>query len=844
MALLERHTQLAALAAAERDAARGQGSLVLVTGEAGAGKTVLLRRFASQSGARFAWGMCDELVTPRPLGPFRDMFAHLHGQPDPNMFFDAMLEELNAMPHPAVAIVEDAHWADRATLDAIRFIGRRISRVRALLVVTYRYDEVPADHALRLCVGAVPADDVRRIPVGPLSKDAVASMAEGTGVDAEKLYELTGGNPFYVTETLADPVASVPLSVQDAVMARVGRLGPTARACAEVASVIPGAADVVLLDSCGVLDGLDEAVQLGVLRVDGNEVTFSHELVRRSVEQSLTESRRHGVNGDVLDALAERGADPARLAHHAVHAGRAAAIIQYAPIAAQRASSMGAHLEAFEHYRRALRHADRCPVPQLLELLDQAAHAGYQAGRYFEVREYMARAVELTRASGDRAALSRSLRVLADIEWHVGRGPEAQAAANEAVDVLAGGDYGEPLANAYGLQARLAMLDHRSDEAVAWGEKAVALFEQDGLTVPADLLVTFGSARIQRDPDDAGTLVAALRVAVDRRDVHAAARAYINLGDELTLHMRYAEARPYLDEGLTFLERHDELVALDHLRAARARWHLDRGMWTDAQLDAELADGPDGPSTTIARLVLALLKTRRGDPAAGAAIADLADRARASAEAQFVIPAALAEAEFRWLAGQLDGVATALEPVLPAIWRSGMGRVIGEAALWLHRIGRLDEMPVGAAEPYALQVTGQSREAASAWRELGRPYEAADALADASDPELLLESLTILDRMNAEPRAAMVRRHLVELGMESVPRGPRAATRSNPAGLTARQVEVLRLLSAGLTYRSIADRLHVSVKTVDHHATAIRTKLGVASRAQAVDTGLRLGILP
>ncbi len=844
MALLERHTQLAALAAAERDAARGQGSLVLVTGEAGAGKTALLRRFAMQSEARFAWGMCDELLTPRPLGPFRDMFAHLSGQPDLNRFFDAILEELNSMPHPAVAIVEDAHWADRATLDAIRFIGRRISRVHALLVVTYRDDEVPADHSLRLSLGAVPADDVRRIAVGPLSKDAVVSMAEGTGVDPDKLYELTGGNPFYVTESLADPDATVPMSVQDAVMARVGRLGPTARACAEVASAIPGATDVVLLESCGVLDGLDEAVRLGVLRVDGDEVTFSHELVRRSVEQSLTESRRHAVNGDILDALAARGADPARLAHHAVRAGRVAAVIRYAPVAAQRASSMGAHLEAFEHYRRALEHADRYAAPELLELLDHAARAGYQAARYAEAREYMARAVELNRASGDRARLSGSLLLLADIEWHIGRGQQAQAAANEAVNVLTGGDYGEALANAYGLQARLAMLDHRSDEAVTWGEKAVTLFEQEGLTVPAGLLVTIGSARIQRDPDDIDALVAALRVAVDRRDIHAAARAYVNLGDELTLHMRYAEARPYIEEGMAFLERHDELVALDHLRAARARWHLDRGMWTDAQLDAELADGPPGPSTTIARLVLALLKTRRGDPSAGAAIDDLSRRARDAAEAQFIIPAALAEAEFRWLTGDTDGVATALDPVLPTIWRSEMGRVIGEAALWLHRTGRLGEIPTGIARPYELHLAGQHQQAASVWRELGRPYEAADALADSSEPELLLDALATLDRMHAEPRAAMVRRRLVELGLESVPRGPRAATRSNPAGLTARQVEVLRLLTDGLTYRSIANRLHVSVKTVDHHVTAIRNKLGVGSRVDAVEAGRRLGIVP
>ena len=826
MALLERHSQLAALAAAERDAACGQGSLVLVTGEAGAGKTVLLRRFAEESSARFAWGMCDELVTPRPLGPFRDMFARNSGQLEAGGFFDVLLDELSAIPHPVVAVVEDAHWADRATLDAIRFIGRRINRIHAILVVTCRADEVPADHPLRLAIGAVPATDVRRVPVGPLSRQAVTSLAAGTGVDAEKLYQLTGGNPFYVTESLADPEVTVPLSVQDAVMARVGRLGSTARACAEVAAAVPGAADIALLDACRVIDGLDEAVRLGVLRIDGESVVFSHELVRRSVEASLAEARRHEVNGQVLDALAERGADPARLAHHAVRAGRVAAVVQYAPIAAQRASSMCAHLEAFQHYQQALMHADRYPIARLLELLDEATYAGSVSGHYEAVHKYVTRAVELNRASGDPARLSRSLRELANVDWHIGQGPSAQAAADEAVEVLNGGDYNEQLAHSYSLQARLAMLDHRTDEAVSWGEKAVTLFEQDGLTVPADLLVTIGSARIQHDPYDTDTLVAALHVAIDRGDVHAVERAYINLGDELTLHMRYAEAKPYLDDGLAYVEQRDALVAVDHLQAARARWYLDRGMWSEAKLDAESAAGADGPSTTIARLVLALIETRHGDPCAAASIADLSRRARASAEAQFVIPAALAEAEFNWLRGDDEGVAKALDPVLPAIWRSGMGRIVGEAALWLHRIGRLDAIPPGAAEPYALQVAGEWRKAASAWTELGRPYEAADALADAFEPESLLAALAILNRMNAEPRAAMVRRRLAELGVDSVPRGPRAATRSNPAGLTARQVEVLRLLGDDLTYRSIAARLHVSVKTVDHHVTAIRSKLG------------------
>jgi DNA-binding CsgD family transcriptional regulator len=307
--------------------------------------------------------------------------------------------------------------------------------------------------------------------------------------------------------------------------------------------------------------------------------------------------------------------------------------------------------------------------------------------------------------------------------------------------------------------------------------------------------------------------------------------------------MRYADAWSYLDDGLAYLERHDAMLDITHLRAVRAHWHLDRGNWAEAKLEADQAVGPAAPSTTIALLVLALLQTRRGDPSAGAAIEDVSRRAHAAAEAQHLVPAALAAAEFHWLAGDHDGVAKALDPLLGTISRSGIGRWIGEATLWRHRIGQLRRVPAGAAEPYVLQVAGKWREAAAAWNQLGRPYDAADALADRSEPEVLLEALTVLDRMGAEPRATMVRRRLVELGVDSVPRGPRAATRSNPAGLTARQVEVLRLLDDDLTYRSIANRLHVSIKTVDHHVTAIRTKLGVGSRADAVEAGRRLGIV-
>lgn len=131
-----------------------------------------------------------------------------------------------------------------------------------------------------------------------------------------------------------------------------------------------------------------------------------------------------------------------------------------------------------------------------------------------------------------------------------------------------------------------------------------------------------------------------------------------------------------------------------------------------------------------------------------------------------------------------------------------------------------------------------------AWEAVGRPYAQADALGDAPEPEAMFRALEILDTLGAKPRAAMVRRRLREMGVTRIPRGPREATRTSPAGLTARQTEVLELLAEGLTYKEIADRLYVSTKTVDHHLSAVRLKLGVSTSQEAVEAGRRLGILP
>lgn len=840
--MLERHTQLAELRAAERDAGVGHGSIALVTGEAGAGKTSLVQRFTADSKARILWGLCDDLLTPRPLGPFRDML----GRADAGLFsafLDAIVAELDRRPHPAVAVVEDAHWADEATLDAIRFVGRRIGRMPALLVVTYRDDEVPADHPLRLALGAVPAADLRRVRLGPLSRDAVARLAGRPDVD--RLFRLTGGNPFFVREVLASPDDTVPLTVQDAVMARINRLSETGLRCVEVASVVPGPAERWLLDGCGVASGVDEAVRLGVLHADGDgeTVSFSHELVRRAVEHGLADSRRRTLNDHVLGVLVPRDADPARLTHHAVRAGDGAAVARFAPEAARQAVELECHREAFEHYGQALNHADRFGSGELADLLDAFAREGDLTGSPDRVREATVRAIELGDALGDQERKGRSLRRLSLVEWSLGHWKGADEAAAAAVEVLSRLEPGPALVEAYEQRSRLAMVDFRPDEAISWGEKAIALSKRlPNVPVPANAIVTVATSRRLRDPGDLRPLVAALEMSVASGAAYAASRAYVNLTEGLLQVMRYEQAGAYLEEGIAYCRAHDLMAGHTFLFALRARLHLERGNWQAARDDALRALSGEAAGQLHALWVLATVQLRTGDPAAGPTFAE-ASRITGDGEAQYAVPLGLARAEAAWLAGDHDGASAAVRPVVELLRSRGVRGWVNMAALWQWRAGHLDAVPEDVDGPVALQIAGRWREAAARWGALGRPYEQADALAAAPEPRPLLDALQILDRLGAAPRASMVRRRLAEMGVLSVPRGPRDSTRNSPAGLTQRQTEVLELLAEDLTYRQIADRLHVSVKTVDHHVSAVREKLDVNTRDDAVHAARRLGIL-
>ena len=424
---------------------------MLVGGEAGVGKTTLVRAFAAELGseARVLWGACDPLSTPRPLGPFVDVAQEAGGSLEHAIERGAsayeIVESLSTMTRlgrPTVLVVEDLHWADEATLDVLRLLARKIERERMLAVATYRDDELDREHPLRIALGAIatrPA--VERLPVAPLSRSAVTILAASAGVDPEELYRKTSGNAFFVTEILAAGDGPIPHSVVDAVLARMARLTPAARAVIDAVAIVPPRAEPWLLDALvgQSIDGLDECVRSGTLAYGHNGVAFRHELARLAVEGSIEPQRRLVLHRRALSALRSPPGgdlDLARLAHHAGAAGDVDAVIEFAPVAGDRASSLGAHREAATLYEAALRYSGALEPSEQAVLLRKLSHECYLTDRADDAIQALEGAVACYRELGDRLREGDTMRALSNILWCPGRGEEARRTGLEAVALL------------------------------------------------------------------------------------------------------------------------------------------------------------------------------------------------------------------------------------------------------------------------------------------------------------------------------------------------------------------------------------------------------------------------
>lgn len=846
--LVEREQELTDVAEVARDAMSGSGCVVLVSGEAGIGKSSVVNAVRGRipAEARLLVGHCDDLSTARTLGPFRDLIgsvgaelsAALRDGTDRDRILTALHAELDWAGRPTVLVIEDVHWADDATLDVLRYLVRRVDRLPLVLMLTYRDDELGRQHPLLQLLGMV-GGQARRLALRPLSAAAVRELCAGTGLGAAEVLAVTSGNPLFVSEVLAaGPGAGVSRTVTDVVLARLGRLDDPVREAVEQLSVVPTAIERQLVDALvpGGLAALAAAEERGFLTVTPRQATFRHELTRRAIADAVPAGRQALLNARVLAALIDDpAADVARIVHHAAAAGDHGAVVRFGPTAARSAAALGAHREAAAHYRLVLAQAEAFAPAERAALLDGYAVMSYMTGESDCAVPAQQQAIALYRELGASASVGAGLRWLSRMHWIAGDRPAAEATAAAAVAELERVGDRRLLAIAYSNRAQLDMLARRSSAAVPMAERAVALArETDDVATLCHALNNLGSAlwALGR-PDGRGLVEESLRIALEINAFDDAARAYTNLAWPLLDQFQLDDAQQYIDAGIAFADGAEHGVFIEYLRIGRARLEMHRCEWDAAIRSAEQAVTGHAQFRYQALTVTGRIHCRLGAASGAGELATAVELAREANEPQWLGPVAAASAEAAWLrADHAAIVAVAAAPYAelfelddPSLWP--------ELAFWLGKAGHPVRLRP-SANPYGLLAAGDWREAADIWQATGCRYEYALALAESAEPHDQLAAIEVLDALGAKPLARILRDGLRRRGITTIPRGPVMSTQQNPAGLTGRQLEVLELVADGLTSAEIADRLVVSIRTVENHVSAVLGKLGVHSRAEAV----------
>lgn len=851
--LLDRGAQLQLLAASIEEARRGSGGSVVVRGEAGCGKTSLVRAALAdvEDRVRVVWTSCEPLTAPRPLAPIVDAHRQLLGDRAGDgtrigPLFEALRDQ------PVALVIEDLHWADDATLDVVTRLAARMAATPSTMLVTFRPSGA---EPLRGVLGQLARTEARYVETPPLSRTSVAALAADADRDGDAVFELTAGVPFLVAAVLTAPGMTLPDSAADAILASTAGLDESGRTALEVISCVPRVGSsrdsdealvpFAVLELGGVDAGaIDAAERTGLIEVGRAGAAFRHELGRLAVESTLSGARRRIIHASLRDAFRSSGADAAVIAHHAIRAGDDQDIIDACDEAARVATEAGALRQACALLAEAVDAARRTRDDRLVDLAERSARQRYLTNDLAGAIEHQRVALGILLAGEDPERVAASHLRLSRYSWFRGDRANAAAHVDTALGVLAKWPTGEAMAEALIGRCQLAML--QGDRAVAERSAAEAL-ELLGADRRPDLraavLTNIGSVRLLAgDAEGLTQLRAGIDVA-SQVGGEEYVRGCLNAAYVLTEVRRLSAAEPYLARGLRYAQEQELDTWLYYLIGIRARWRMLHGNTSAAIEDADLTDSDD--RNDLNRILPALV---RGTIAARAG-ADEADRHLGEAlelthrfgEAHRTGPVLAAVAERAWLQGTDAPVDQLMHFLDDAAGRIGP-MLTGEIAAWLVRLGAPVVHVDCAGTPYALARDGDHQAAARVWAELQAPYDRALSLIDDGQPDSLLEARRICDPLGATATVDIIDHHLVRAGAP-IPRGPRPSTQANVALLTSRQLEVLDLLARGYTNAQIAEELFISLKTAGHHVSAIFIKLGAKRRTEAVAIARQLGLV-
>jgi predicted ATPase/DNA-binding CsgD family transcriptional regulator len=861
--LVERHIHIEQLQELLAEAGRGKGRVVVLSGEAGVGKSTLAQAFAetAEESARILWSACEDLTTPDPLGPLHDLARDakwnlpqaLDKKGSRLAVFSECLGIFNDPVHANLLIIEDLHWADNATLDFVRFLGRRVRNTHILLLITARNDEPGGHSNIRRALTDIPSNNVIRIDVPALTEQAVIKLARDKGFDGKALFQTTAGNAYFVTELLrARRGDGLPPTVRDAVLARADRLSALARAVLDAVSIFPRWAEAFAVEAlCGEQHAvyLDECITQGILNASGDTYAFRHEIARRAIELALTPSRRQALNAQALAILrANPDISVARLVHHAQEANDWIAVRGLASIAGDEASRLGAHREAAGHFILALKHTDSLSIDERKALYEKHAFESHLVGQLEQAIRSRNILLEIHRTAGEALKEGDCLRWLSRLNYLAGNRIAAERYANEAVTLLESLPHGAELAMAYSTLSQLAMVAGDNDEALAQGRKALALIEQKNLNRPDILchaLNNVGFSQQWQAPDHGRSLLdRSLEIAMANDFQENVARFYTNRASFEFEQLADGQAKAFLETGISYCIERDLDTWRDYMRGILAMVLLRQGQCNDAEETAMVVISNDD-ATPLMRyrsvMALATLRTRRGEPA-DALLAELSKFLETGLEFQRIMPYALLISERAWL-GQADRT-EALQLLERVEAMAPDAGATSEIFLWKSTLGAHEGAPQAQhlREPFRNLLSSSWLAVADAWQGIGAPFEQALCLLE-GNPDAQRQALAIFESLGATAVVEHVQQMMQARGLRIAARGPRASTRANQAGLTKRQMDVLRLIDQGRSNTDIANTLFVSPKTVDHHISAILGKLAAKSRGEAAAIARGAGLM-
>ena len=864
MQLIERDSFIATLSSRFNQTSFWGGHCFFICGEAGIGKTSLVRAFLIEvKGSCFTYtGNCDSLFTPPPLAPLYDISLQLKGEWADKIqslssradLFSNFLKTLISKELPVVLVFEDIHWADEATFDFIKFLARRIGQTKCLFLLTYRDNEIDQQHPLRNMLGELDNQLFTQLSLPPLTKQSVQKMADEKGYDGEDVFSISGGNPFYVNEILASYSSGVPDSVRNATLSIYNRQVEKTKKVWQLLSVIPEGIELDKLSKINRswLDAIEDSLTKGILVLNNRKIFFKHELYRRAIESNLPTLKRIGLNKYMLELFLKEFVDNGeieRIVHYAKNSNENGMVAEYAPIAAKNAASVGAHIQAARLYLTAIEFTQKSDVNTLVVLYENYAYECYLTNQIKNGIVFLNKALKIRKDNNELVFTGNNLRFLSRLWWFEGNRNNAEDYGKQAIDVLENHPDGKAKAMAFSNMCQLKMLSDETEDCLFWGEKALAIARKIGDEETKAHALNSMSSTLTLIPatSEKGLVMLKESLAISlKNSFHEhVARAYTNMSSNSVTLKKYSNAKEELDEGIHYCQENDLNSWKDYMLTWKARLYVETGLWDDANSIAVtlLKNANQPPVVRIGALtVLGTIKVRKGDLNG----LDLLLKAKKSAietrELQRIIPVYIGLMEYAWIFGKTDITDDDITGVMNSLLTIGKFSKKSLFYFWLRKSGKeylLDNNPLIFSNP-GNQLDGSNLLAF--WERIGAPYETALLKFEGNEEEKKSALLKILE-LGGTAAYEKMKKDMHDMGIKKIPRGERESTRNNPAKLTTRELDVLFLLQKGSQNKEIAEALFISPKTVDHHISSLLFKLGVKSRSKAVLEATKLGIL-